>query len=207
MEVRTEGLNRKSVTCLSFCRLPAAFQVSIVSINIHTQHMRGGGGRGEQALLTGAASAPTKGRVYFEDRVCWGFSGPCSLLYLAGLLTPHPVSSHVSIQRVILIVVHISYTCTVCISQSAVPSFFFVYCLLLFVFQSWSHYPFKLCSYLHFLVFVSHVPICRCVHVIFIYLYLLSIFMSFLYQSIKLSIYLSIFSTVSSIFLYIYLSF
>jgi len=64
---------------------------------------------GEQALLTGAASAPTKGRVYFEDRVCWGFSGPCSLLYLAGLLTPHPVSSHVSILRVILIVVHISY--------------------------------------------------------------------------------------------------
>jgi hypothetical protein len=86
-------------------RLPAAFQVSIVSKYTHSTHEGGG----EQALLTGAASAPTKGRVYFEDRVCWGFSGPCSLLYLAGLLTPHPVSSHVSILRVILIVVHIEY--------------------------------------------------------------------------------------------------
>ncbi len=35
VEVRTEGLNRKSVTCLSFCRLPAAFQVSIVSKYTH----------------------------------------------------------------------------------------------------------------------------------------------------------------------------
>ncbi len=96
--------------------------------------MRGG----EQALLTGAASAPTKGRVYFEDRVCWGFSGPCSLLYLAGLLTLIRYLYMYLSLRVILIVVHIAY-----MTIWRFVLFIFVYCLLVFVYHSWSHYPFK----------------------------------------------------------------